>query len=142
MAKYKKEPLTLAETFEGVRLTRSECLFIDNYMVTGNGKEASTAAGYKNNVANKMLAKDYIINEIKHRMEEMKARSIADTAEVMEYFTKVMRGEVTDQFGLEAPLSERTSAAKELAKRLIDNVQQRDSKDAQVTVKLDWGGVK
>lgn len=138
MAKYKKEPLTFVETFEGVRLTKPECMFIDNYMVTGNGKEASTAAGYKNNIAGKMLAKDYIVNEIKHRMEEMKSRSIADTAEVMEYFTKVMRGEVSDQFGLEAPLSERTSAAKELAKRLIDNVQQ-SSKDAQVTVKLDWG---
>ena len=38
----------------------------------------------------------------------------------MEYLTKVMRGELKDQFGLEASLSERTKAAQELAKRTID----------------------
>jgi hypothetical protein len=38
----------------------------------------------------------------------------------MQYFTSVMRGEVKDQFGLDASLSERTRAAIELARRKVD----------------------
>lgn len=45
---------------------------------------------------------------------------IASAAEIMQYFTSVMRGEISDQFGLDAPLAERTKAAVELAKRKID----------------------
>ena len=53
--------------------------------------------------------------------------SIADAAEVMQYFTSVMRGEIKDQFGLDAPLAERTKAAVELAKRKVDISQNTDS---------------
>ena len=53
-------------------------------------------------------------------MEQAKTEAIADATEVMQYLTSVMRGEVKDQFGLDAPLSERTKAAQELAKRTID----------------------
>ena len=51
---------------------------------------------------------------------------IASAAEVMQYFTAVMRGEVKDQFGLDAPLAERTKAAVELAKRKVDVSQKTD----------------
>ena len=58
----------------------------------------------------------------------------------MEYLSKVMRGEVKDQFGLEAPLSERTKAAVELAKRTVDLDNKLNGKaDAVVEIKLDWG---
>ena len=39
----------------------------------------------------------------------------------MRFLTSVMRGEVKDQFDLDAPLSERTNAAKEILKRNMDN---------------------
>lgn len=133
-----KDPLTLAETFEGHRLTKREATFIDAYMVSGDGAAACREAGWKNNISGKLLSKDYIANEVRHRLDEMKSRSIADATEVLEYFTKVMRGEVTDQFGLDAPLSERTNAAKELARRQIDMAQKSDSKDATINVVLDW----
>ena len=45
----------------------------------------------------------------------------------MRYFTSVMRGEVKDQFGLDAPLAERTKAAVELAKRKVDVAQNTDT---------------
>lgn len=45
---------------------------------------------------------------------------MADEHEIFAYFTAVMRGQVLDQFGLEASLQERTRAAECLAKRLID----------------------
>ena len=39
----------------------------------------------------------------------------------MQYLTSVMRGEVKDQFDLDAPLSERTRCAQELLKRNMDD---------------------
>ena len=57
----------------------------------------------------------------------------------MEYFSSVMRGDIKDQFGLDAPLSERTKAASELAKRTIDIENRRAGEpDQLVAVKLDW----
>lgn len=71
--------------------------------------------------------------------EELKPETVATANEVMTYFTAVMRGEVKDQFGLEAPLSERTRAAQELAKRTIDiQNRQNGTADQTIEIKLDW----
>ena len=72
-------------------------------------------------------------------MAEARTESVAAATEVMEYFTRVMRGEEKDQFGLDAPLSERTRAAQELAKRTID-IENRMTgvSDQKVEIKLDW----
>lgn len=71
--------------------------------------------------------------------EELKPETVATAQEVMSYFTAVMRGEVKDQFGLEAPLSERTRAAQELAKRTIDiENRQAGNSDQRIEIKLDW----
>ena len=58
--------------------------------------------------------------EISARLEAIRSAQVADSHEVMAYFTAVMRGQVLDQFGLEASLQERTRAAECLAKRVID----------------------
>lgn len=58
--------------------------------------------------------------ELSSRLEAIKSAQVADSHEVMAYFTAVMRGQVLDQFGLEASLQERTRAAECLAKRIID----------------------
>lgn len=58
--------------------------------------------------------------ELSSRLEAIRSAQIADSQEVMAYFTAVMRGQVLDQFGLEASLQERTRAAECLAKRIID----------------------
>jgi phage terminase small subunit len=86
-----------------------------------------------------LLNKKYITEEINHRLEEMKSKRTADAVEILEYLTSVMRGELKDQFGLEAPLSERTKAATELAKRQIDIPNRLGGKkDAEVKITLDW----
>lgn len=111
-------------THDGHALTPKEATFINEYVKTGNGKQSVINAGYEFKVpsryANELLNKPYINNEIRYRLEQAKTDAIADANEVMEYLTKVMRGELKDQFGLEASLSERTKAAQELAKRTID----------------------
>ena len=135
-------------TYSGHALTSMEAKFIDEYVRTGNATESAKVAGYKGTtdpsfsaVGQRALNKPYIMEEINHRLEEAKDESIADATEIMQYFTDVMRGKVTDQFGLDAPLSERTKAAQELAKRQIDIPQKLNGGgDApKLTITVDWG---
>jgi len=133
-------------TNDGHPLTPLEAKFIDIYIEEGNQQQAVIKAGYKTNTprqyAQTILKKDYIGNEIAYRLKKLEEKSIATAEEILQYFTKVMRGEVEDQFGLEAPLSERTKAAQELAKRKIDMVNKVNGKEtATVTIQLDWGGM-
>ena len=48
--------------------------------------------------------------------EEAKKR-VADANEVIEFYTAVMRGQVKDQFGLDASLADRLKAGDSLMKR-------------------------
>lgn len=130
-------------TNTGHRLTIQESKFIDKYIELGNGAQAVRDAGYKCKVpetyANGLLRKSYIAEEIKYRTDSMSKSTIATAQEVMEYFTKVMNGEIKDQFNLEAPLSERTKAAQELAKRTVDIENRLAGKeDARVRIEIDW----
>lgn len=133
-------------TNSGHSLTPKEAIFIDEYVKTGNGKQSIEKAGYSgkpstfSQVANRLLNKDYIAEEINFRLEKAKNESIADANEIMQYFTDVMRGKVLDQFGLEASLSERTKAAQELAKRQIDIPQKlQGNEQPKLTITVDWG---
>ena len=143
------KPITETETYRTHYVTHTkhrldfrEARFIDAYMVNYDGKEAVEKAGYKvkdkSAKARNLLNKDYIADEIAYRTELYASQCIADRQEVMEYFTAVMRGEIKDQFDLDAPLSERTAAAKELKKVLIDDVQKGKQVQAQqVVVNID-----
>lgn len=127
-------------TNTGHLLTVKEAKFIDEYIKTGNGQKSVIEAGYKSKTpkqyAQALLSKDYLADEIKFRLEKHKSESIAEADEIMQYFTAVMRGEITDQFGLEAPLGERTKAAMELAKRKIDIPNRLAGNDAEPTIKI------
>lgn len=121
-----------------------ELAFIDKYLETSNGMQSVIYAGYSKKgagtTATNLLKKTKIQEEINKRREKIEKKSIANAQEVMEYFTKVMKGEILDQFGLEAPLAERTKAAVELAKRTIDLENRINGKpDAKLEIKLDWG---
>lgn len=130
------------------KLSPKEHKFISCYMTHFDEGRAAEEAGYsvrpsvKNTKAyfkgkgKGLLAKDYIQKEINHRLEEIQSHSVADANEIMQYFTSVMRGEVSDQFGLDAPLAERTNAAKELAKRLID-LPSKNNQDNEVHVVIE-----
>lgn len=136
-------------TEEGHPLTANEARFIDEYIKTSNKRQAYLTA-YPNanpntaaQCAQGVFNKPYISKEIKFRLEKMKNESIADAEEIMQYFTSVMRGQVKDQFGLEAPLSERTKAAQELAKRKIDIPQKiAGNEQPEVRIVLDWSRPK
>ena len=129
-------------------LTPKEKAFCREYIKSGSGMRAVYKAGYKcsndnsaSTRANELLRKPTIRAEIDQLQQKREDRAIATAQDVMEYFTKVMNGEIKDQFGLEAPLSERTKAASELAKRTIDidnRIKGITEVDNTIHIKLDW----
>lgn len=130
---------------EDTPLTATELEFIRNYLKCGNAVESVRQLGLDlspkslGSWADNVLKKPNVQAEIKKIMDELKNDVIADAGEVMRYFTSVMRGEIKDQFGLDAPLSERTKAAQELAKRTVDLENRRTGEpDQVVAIKLDW----
>lgn len=133
---------------DGHPLTPSETKFIDEYIKTGNATQSYIVAYNKDpenppkgiaNNAYKVLNKQHIKVEIEHRLQQLQQESIADATEILQYFTSVMRGEVKDQFGLEASLGERTKCAQELAKRQIDMMNRATSSEQpEVKITIDW----
>lgn len=104
-------------------LTPKQQAFADYYIECGNATEAAKRAGYsENNVgenAAKTLKSPNVSAYIAERMEEQAKKRVADANEVIEFYTAVMRGEVKDQFGLDASLSDRLKAGDSLMKRYM-----------------------
>lgn len=108
-------------------LDKRQKKFCQLFIKYGNITKAAIEAGYSEKTAHvqgsrlltKVKIQEYIA-KIGRGEEKEEEKRIADAQEVMEYFTSVMRGEVNDQFDLEPALSDRTRAAQELAKRMVD----------------------
>lgn len=58
--------------------------------------------------------------ELKRREQALTSPAIAEASEILQFYTSVMRGEVLDQFGIEASLDTRIKAANEMAKHKIE----------------------
>ena len=104
------------------KLTPKQRRFCEEYLKSGNATEAAKKAGYKETscraIAAENLSKPAISAYIKRRLDEQEAALVADANEVLQFYSAVMRGEVKDQFGMDASLSDRLKAADSLAKRL------------------------
>lgn len=100
------------------KLTPKQKAFADAYIECGNASEAARRAGYKQEVQGREnLRKPTVSAYINERMRPTEEKRIASADEVLLFLSGVMRGEIRDQFGLDASLSDRISAAKELQKR-------------------------
>lgn len=102
-------------------LTPKQKAFADEYLKCGNATEAAKRAGYKERSAQQIgaenLSKPVIIAYISERQKQIDDSRIADAAEVQRFYSSVLRGEIKDQFGLEASLDTRMAAGRELMKR-------------------------
>ena len=102
-------------------LNERQKAFADYYIQTGNATEAAIKAGYSEKTARSIgaenLTKPDISAYIRERLDEQSNKRVADANEVIEFYTAVMRGEVKDQFGLDASLSDRLKAGDALMKR-------------------------
>lgn len=125
-------------THDGYPLSAKEAKFIDLFLVYGDVNKALRESKLQ---MRSIAGKEYITDEITWRLDQLKKETIADADEIMQYFTKVMRGEEKDQFGLDAPLSERTNAARELARRIVDIAQDVDTSVPEIKVTLNWEGM-
>ena len=101
------------------KLTEKQKRFIDYYIETANATESAKRAGYSSKTAKNIGAENltklnYFIQE---RLQQLEDNRIASQEEVLQYLTKVMRGEEKDQFGLDASLQDRTKCAELLGKR-------------------------
>ena len=101
------------------KLTEKQKRFIDYYIETANATESAKRAGYSEKTADRIGHENLRKLEffIQERLEEKEDKRIASQDEVLEYLTKVMRGEEKDQFGLDASLQDRTKCAELLGKR-------------------------
>ena len=110
------------------KLTEMQKRFIDFYIETANATKACEMAGYKgknlNRVGSQNLSK--LDRFIKIKLQEKEDKRIASQDEVLQYLTKVMRGEEKDQFGLDASLQDRTKCAELLGKRYGTFIEKKE----------------
>lgn len=102
-------------------MTPKQKALCDYFLESGNKYESAIKAGYSESYArvdvHKTLEKPSIKEYIAERQKEIDDSRIADVSEVLQFFSSVMRGEVKDQFEMDAALSDRLSAGRELMKR-------------------------
>ena len=136
-------------THSGHKLSLREAKFIDSYVEHGNQRQAVLDSGYNQNspgqYAQKLLTKDYIKEEIEFRMQEHRKYSVATREEIMDFFARMMRGEILDQFDMPTTNGDKIKAGIELAKRTIDiedRLKERATQTAapEIKISLDWGG--
>lgn len=104
-----------------MNLTPKQKAFVDEYLKCGNATEAAKKAGYSEQSARQMgtenLSKPSISEYIQERQKQIDDERIASITEIQQFYSSVLRGEVNDQFGLEASLDTRMAAGRELMKR-------------------------
>lgn len=141
-----------------MELTLKQKAFADYYIETGNATEAAIKAGYSKKTARVIgqenLTKPAIKTYIDEKMEQLADKRIAKAEEVLEYLTRVIRGEETEQvvvtenvgdfmsearvINKELSAKDRIKAAELLGKRyrlFVDKVEQKV--DVNSTTKLD-----
>lgn len=105
-------------------LTQRQFDFYENYLATNNITKSAIDAGFSAKTASqqgsRMLSSPKGKRYMAERMAQLDADKVATADEVLEYLTSVMRGEVQDQFDMDPSLADRTKAATELARRLVD----------------------
>lgn len=104
-----------------MNLTPKQKAFADEYLKCGNATEAAKKAGYNSKSARQIgtenLSKPSISEYIAERQKQIDDSRIADVKEVLEFYSSVLRGEIKDQFDVDAALSDRLAAGRELMKR-------------------------
>lgn len=94
-------------------LTLKQARFVDYYIQTGNASEAARRAGYSEKTAcsigEENLRKPEIRRALERRLKELESQRIAETKEVLEHLTSVLRGELTEE--MVTPTGKKITAA-------------------------------
>ncbi|MBM6642100.1 terminase small subunit [Lacticaseibacillus paracasei] len=115
-----------------MRLTAKQKKFVDSYIADSNATKAALEAGYSKRTARfsgaENLTKPNIKAAIDERMKRLESDKIAKAAEVLQYFTTVLRGEAKETIIVSTPdgadavenepsIKDRMAAGRELLKR-------------------------
>ena len=115
-----------------MKLTAKQRLFADEYIKSGNATQSAIKAGYSprtvRSIGQENLTKPDIKAYIDAKMAEIESHKIADAKEVLEFYTRVLREEETEEaivatakaavtVDKDLSLKDRLTAAKELMKR-------------------------
>ena len=109
-------------------MTEKQLRFVDYYVQTGNASEAARQAGYSHRTAysigEQLLRREDVRAAIDARLKELESTRIAETQEILEHLTSVVRGNVTEtvvtnsgkQFDVAVSEKDRLKAAEMLLK--------------------------
>lgn len=113
-----------------MKLTQKQRLFADEYIKSGNATQSAIKAGYSpktvRSIGQENLTKPDIKAYINAKMSEIESHKIADAKEILQYYTRVLRAEESEEsidmvngsvVETKPSIKDRTSAAKELMKR-------------------------
>lgn len=113
-----------------MKLTAKQRLFADEYIKSGNATQSAIKAGYNVKSAKVIgaqnLSKLNVKAYIDAKMAEIESHKIADAKEVLQYLTRVLRGEEAEEIPdnvnggtIKRPplIKDRTVAAREIMKR-------------------------
>lgn len=115
-----------------MKLTAKQRLFADEYIKSGNATQSAIKAGYSDRYANtnasKLLQNTTLKAYISKKMAEIESHKIADAKEVLQFYTRVLREEETEEVALPAgnnvvtiekkpSMKDKIAVAKELMKR-------------------------
>lgn len=113
-----------------MKLTAKQQLFADEYIKSGNATQSAIKAGYSpktvRSIGQENLTKPDIKAYIDAKMDEIESHKIADAKEVLQYLTRVLRGEESEEIPdnvnggtIKRPplIKDRTVAAREIMKR-------------------------
>lgn len=143
-----------------MKLSPKQKAFAEYYIETGNATESAIKAGYSKKTARVIgqenLLKPALKSYIDEKMKEIESKRIAKAEEVLEYLTRVLRGEETEQvvvtenigdFMSEAKVVDKEISAKDkikaaelLGKRyrlFVDKVEKDSKVNVNSTTKLD-----
>lgn len=102
-------------------MTPKQKKFCEYYIQSGNAADAARKAGYSpasaEAIGRENIRKPTISAYISERMRDQDKNLVADADEVLRFYSAVMRGEIKDQFGLDASLTDRLKAGDSLMKR-------------------------
>lgn len=113
-----------------IKLTAKQQLFADEYIKSGNATQSAIKAGYNVRsakvIGTQNLSKLNVKAYIDAKMAEIESHKIADAKEVLQYLTRVLRGEEKEEIPdnvnggtIKRPplIKDRTVAAREIMKR-------------------------
>ena len=140
-----------------MKLTEKQKRFADEYIKSGNAKEAAIKAGYSQKTAKvagyENLTKPYLKNYIDERMRTIENNRIMTAKEAVEFLTSVVRGDVKETVVIGTPMGAeevekepdvktRISAAKEILKRYPDNDKVMEQQLRKLTAEADMAEAK